>query len=98
MTTVIRTKTLVFDSETQMNQWLAGIYLHPDGWVKADLNPGDFLLIRSLSVSDYWWDGTRGLKLKSLIDLSDYLNETQTNSLINSKIQETPIERITREI
>ncbi|MDR0541156.1 MAG: hypothetical protein LBH19_02965 [Dysgonamonadaceae bacterium] len=81
-----RTKAIVFDTQAQLNQWLAGSYNHPSGLVKNDLSIGDVLFIKAIDVSDYWWDGTAIRELESRIDLSNYWNITQTQAVINELI------------
>ena len=93
-----RTKAIVFDTETQMNQWLTGDYAHPSELTKDDLNRGDLLFCRALNVSDYWWSGNVALELKSSMDLSDYLEEIQTKALIDTKISEITVKMITQKI
>ena len=60
----------VFDTEASMEAWLeipANV---------AILQAGNNLLIRELSVPDYWWDGTQALELEVKIDLTDYYDKS----------------------
>ena len=93
-----KTKALVFDTKTQLDQWLAGSFTRPDGLVKADLNIGDVLFIKEVKKPDFWWDGTSIAELEVSIDLSAYLNATQTETLIDDMIGEITIQMDTQEI
>ena len=65
------TKSFVFDTEADMEDWL-------DDPLNVDyLEVGNYLLIRELSVPDYWWDGTKALELEVKIDLTNYYNKTE---------------------
>ena len=100
MTVVVKSqlKALVFDTKTQLDQWLAGAYIHPCGLDKDDLNPGDFLFIRAKGVPDYWWDGTGALEFEASVDLSDYLTAIQTAVLFDANKSVINIEMLTQEI
>lgn len=69
----------VFDTEASMEAWLeipANV---------AILQVGNNLLIREVSVPDYWWDGFEALELEVKIDLSNYYNKSEITSLLSSK-------------
>ena len=81
-----RAKALVFYTKAQLDQFIAGTYSHPSGFVKADLNVGDTLFIRALNVPDYWWDGTAIAELETDTDLSGYYTKTETDAKINAAV------------
>ena len=61
-------KAVVFDTETQMREWL-GVPANV-----AFLDIGDDLYIRDTEVPDYWWDGEEALELGAgKVDLSALL-------------------------
>lgn len=66
----------VFDTKVAMDLWLtipANV---------AILQVGNNLLIRQLTVPDYWWDGTQALELEVKIDLTNYYNKTEIDNLL----------------
>lgn len=69
----------VFNTEAAMETWLED----PDN--VALLKIGNNLLIRELSVPDYWWDGSEALELEVKIDLSNYYNKSEITNLLSSK-------------
>jgi hypothetical protein len=81
-----KTTTLVFDTKTQLDQFIAGTYSHPSGIVKAGLKVGDNLLIKALNVPDYWWDGTAIAELETDTDLTDYYDSDDTDAAIAAAI------------
>jgi hypothetical protein len=91
-------KALVFDTKNDLDEWLEGSATHPSEYVASDLNIGDVLFIRDLDVPDYWWDGMAVQTLESDIDLSNYYNKTETEELIDSKIDGISVSLVTREI
>jgi hypothetical protein len=63
---------IVFDTTAQLNAWLGGTYIRPDGQTPADLKLGESIYIRALNEPDYWWDGTYYLEQEVKIDLNGY--------------------------
>jgi|GEM_PF-3992798 len=78
----VRETALVFDTEEQLNDWIAGTYIRDDRKVVADLIVGNLLLIRAVDVPDYWWDGTNALELEVKLDLSDYAKLSDLENLV----------------
>ena len=68
---------IVFDTEQQMRDWLAGDYVRPDGLTPADLKLGEDMFIRDVDAPDFWWDGMQPLEQKVKVDLSDYFTKQQ---------------------
>lgn len=69
----------VFDTEIAMDAWLA----IPEN--VALLKTGNILLIREVSVPDYWWDGTQALELEVKIDLTNYYTKLEIDQLLGNK-------------
>lgn len=63
---------LVFDDEAQLNDWIAGTYVRPDGKTIDDLIIGNLFLLRSTDEPDYWWDGSAAQILETKIDISEF--------------------------
>ncbi len=51
------TEILVFQDTEQIDAWIAGTYIRPDGITIADVKEGTQLLTREASEPNYWWDG-----------------------------------------
>lgn len=78
-----RATAYVFDTLAQLNSWLAGTYIRPDGKTVADLVTGDNLYIRDTNVKDYWWDGAAAQELEAESpDLADYYTKTQVDAML----------------
>lgn len=72
---------MVFDTETEMNSWLA----IADNIAK--LKVGSNLYIRDLDVPDYWWDGTAAQILETQkVNLSEYSKTTEVEKMIEDSI------------
>jgi hypothetical protein len=83
-----RSMAYVFDTKEELDNWIDGSYSRPDGVSKEHLKVGDILLIRDVSVPDYWWDGNCALELEGSLDLSNYLTDEETSELVDGKIAE----------
>jgi len=73
------TPSWVFDTEADMETWLAD----PENIAK--LQTGNNLLIRDINVPDYWWDGEQAMELEVKIDLTNYYNKTEIGNLLGAK-------------
>ena len=63
----------VFDTVTDMNNWLS------DSANTVNLVLGDNLYIKDTDVSDYWWDGMQAQPLETQkVDLTEYANKATT--------------------
>lgn len=81
-------KALVFETEQQLFDWIAGTYQRSDGLVPADLVTGQHLLIEELEVPDYWWAGAEISPLETQkVDLSDYYNKAQADARFAMKTE-----------
>lgn len=70
-----RSQAHVFDSEADMNAWLA------DEANTATLNVGDNLYIKDTGVPDYWWNGTGVSELETeKPDLTPYATKTELSA------------------
>ena len=64
---------LVFDTQSDMNTWLA------NSSNTATLTVGQNLYIRQLDVPDYWWDGSQALELETQkVDLAEIEEDFDT--------------------
>jgi hypothetical protein len=79
-------ENIVFDTEAQMNDWLAGTYERPDGLTPADLKTGESIYIRATDEPDYWWDGTQALEMETKTDLSGYYDKSEVDGLLDDKV------------
>ena len=75
---------LVFDTKVQLDEWIAGTYVRPDGIVVGDLRVGDNLFIRSLDDPDFWWDGTGLNPLSEKVDLTGLASEEWVKENLNA--------------
>lgn len=69
-----RAQAKVFDTEEEMNEWLAV----PEN--TATLNVGDPLYIRAANSPDYWWDGTQALEMETDVDLTDVYTKEEADA------------------
>jgi hypothetical protein len=65
-------KGIVFDDTAQIDSWIAGIYVRPDGDKPADLKVGTAIFTRAADEPSYFWDGTTYIEQENEIDLSGY--------------------------
>ncbi len=80
-----KSSSLCFATEEELQQWIAGNYIRPDGRTVADLKVGDNLYILALDVPDYWWDGTTAQPLGAeRPDLIDYYTKHQIDARIGN--------------
>ena len=77
---------IVFDTEQQMRDWLAGNYTRPDELTPADLKLGEDMFIRDVDAPVFWWDGAQPLEQKIKVDLSDYFTKQQVIDRFVKKI------------
>ena len=85
-----RATALVFDTLTQLQDWIAGTYTRPDEKTVADLITGDNLYIRDTDVKDYWWDGTAMQELEAEApDLTDYYTKVQIDGMLPLTIEQS---------
>ncbi len=74
---------IVFATEQQMNDWLAGTYQRPDGVKPSNLIVGEDIYIVDTAAPDYWWDGT-SMRLQSVkLDLSGYMKAEDYGATFN---------------
>lgn len=89
-------KGIVFDTQLQMTNWLAGNYTRPDGLIPADLVIGQHLLIKELEVPDYWWTGAAVSPLEtSKVDLSGYATTGQLTDGLSGKANDNAVVKLT---
>lgn len=75
---------IVFDSTAQLNAWIAGTYVRPDGQVPADLNVGASIYIRAVNEPDYWWDGKTYYAQEDKTNLDDYVAKTDITQVLGT--------------
>jgi hypothetical protein len=68
-----------------LQAWLDGTYIRPDGQTPADLKIGENIILRATDEPDYWWDGDQALELETKIDLSDYYDKEEIDSMLGEK-------------
>jgi hypothetical protein len=78
-------KGIVFDDTAQLDAWLAGTYVRPDGELPSDLIIGEAIFIRARGEPDYFWDGSTYWEQESKIDLSGYYTSLETDALLALK-------------
>lgn len=77
-----KAKGYVFDTKSQMEEWLSD----PDH--RELLHMGDNLYIIDTNVPDYWWDGTQARELETQkVDLTQYLTKEQIAALYATKAE-----------
>ncbi|MCL1933980.1 MAG: hypothetical protein FWF53_09255 [Candidatus Azobacteroides sp.] len=77
---------IVFDTEEQMREWLAGTYTRPDGIEISDLKIGEDIYIINPDDPDFWWTGDDVKELTEKTDLSGYYNKTEIDELLAEKL------------
>ena len=78
---------LVFDTEDDMNTWLA------DDENKATLKIGQNLYIKALNVPDRWWDGTQVQQLETQkVDLTNYATLTESQTISNKTLENCSVD------
>lgn len=79
-----KASALCFDTEQQLNDWVAGNYERADGKTTANLKIGDNLYILELGVPDYWWDGENIQPLGAeKPDFTDFYTKNQIDNRLS---------------
>lgn len=69
-------KTEVFDTEEDMNNWIA------NSENTKNLKVGDVFLIRAVNVPDYWWDGTSAQILETTKVEVNVISNTEIDTIV----------------
>lgn len=64
---------IVFDSTAQLDSWIAGTYIRPDGVTPQNLKVGASIYILAEGEPDYWWTGTGYEEQEDKTNLQDYV-------------------------